>query len=152
MRNNFFPKTYLQNFKFLFLVTILLISGCNSDDDANTPDSLTITVGVFLLNGSTYTDTNKDLIFTTSNACQTWIRTALSDTHSSVSHNHFNAAKDVTYNTTTATITWVEFGPEITQEAIDITCAAGLDGALKTANSNEYSPDKNFFLQIKSIE
>lgn len=114
--------------------------------------SQTISVGIFLLNGSTYSDANKDLVFETGEACQTWSRTAQGDKHSSSSHDHFNAAKNVTYDATTSTITWDEYGPEITQEDIDATCSKGENGALKKANSTDYTKDKNFYLQIKKIE
>ncbi|MBC8754994.1 hypothetical protein H2O64_09950 [Kordia sp. YSTF-M3] len=151
MRNNFSPKTYLHNFKFLFLATTLLIFGC-SDDDSEPTTPATITVGVFLINGTTYTDTNKDLIFTTGEACQSWSRTAQADVHSTGSHDHFNAARNVTYDPASGTITWIEYGPETTQAAIDVTCEAGVDGAPKIANKTDYSADKNFFLQIKLVE
>jgi hypothetical protein len=159
------------------LLTLSLTMGCNDDDvgvnPSRTPDnadstvtptdsamtptdstnaSQTISVGVFLLNGSTYSDANKDLVFKTGEACQTWSRTAQGDKHSSSSHDHFNAAKNVTYDATTSTITWHEYGPETTQEDIDATCSKGENGAVKTANSTDYSKDKNFYLQIKKID
>jgi hypothetical protein len=154
MKSNLFPTAL--SFKILFLVTTLLFFGCEKeeeDDIEPTTTTKTITVGVYLLNGSTYTDSNKDLIFTTGEACQSWSRTAQgSDGHSDTSHDHFNAAKNVTYDDATSTITWTEFGPETTQAAIDATCSAGTGGVTKTANKTGYSQDKNFYLQIKIVE
>jgi hypothetical protein len=101
--------------------------------DTATVSTKTITVGVYLLSGSTYTDSDKDLVFTTSEDCQSWSRTAQGgDGHSNSSHDHFNAAKEVTYD--------------------DATCSAGADGAIKTANKTDYIQDKNFYLQIKKVE
>ena len=167
MRKNLLPTAILINIFFL-LTTIIFISCKQEDDEDVTPDTTTttddsnnttdevgtktITVGVYLLEGSTYTDSNKDLVFTTRDACQSWSRTAQADNHSNTSHDHFNAAKSVSYDDATSTITWTEFGPETTQESIDATCTAGEDGATKTANTTGYSQDKNFYLQIKTVE
>lgn len=145
-----------------FLAGLTLFTACKKEDDEmeeeptttqteNEDKSYTVTVGVFVLNGSSYEDQNKDLVFETQGACQSWSRTAQADNHSSSSHDHFNAAKNTTYDLETETITWTEFGPELDQSAIDQTCEDGSSGATKTANKTEYSEDKNFFLQIKSV-
>ena len=136
-----------------FLVGItsaMLLIGCGKEEvDPNA--SYTVTVGVFLLNNGTYEDQNKDLTFITQEDCQSWSRTAQADTHSTTTHLHYNAAKNTTYDASSETITWVEYGPEISQEDIDATCTAGIDGATKIANKTDYSVDKNFYLQIKSV-
>jgi hypothetical protein len=90
---------------FIFLASLTILMGC-SDDDADptsTSKSYTVTVGVYLLNGSTYEDQNKNFVFDTQEACQSWSRTAEADTHNSSSHDHFNAAKNTTYNSSTET-------------------------------------------------
>ena len=106
---------------------------------------------MFILDGTTYTDQDKDLVFVTQDECQSWSRTAQGDSHDSASHDHFNAAKNTTYNADTETISWDEFGPELDQDAIDATCSAGNNGATKTADKTTYSQDKNFYLQIKTV-
>lgn len=79
------------------------------------------------------------------------VETAQGDGHDSGSHDHYNAAKNTVYDESTETISWNEFGPELDQAAIDATCEAGTGGATKTANKTDYSVDKNFYLQIKSV-
>jgi hypothetical protein len=133
-------------FQVLFLSTTTIISSCNKDSDK----TYTVTVGVYILNGSTYEDQNKDLIFETQEGCQSWSRTAQADNHSSTTHDHFNAATNTTYDANNETISWTEYGPELDQSAIDATCEAGVDGAVKTANKTDYIVDKNFYLKIKS--
>ena len=148
-------------FAALLLGFTLVFTACSKEED-NEPESTentdstsdvsyTITVGVFILEGTTYTDQNKDLVFVTQDECQSWSRTAQSDGHDTESHDHFNAAKNTTYNADTETISWDEFGPELDQTSIDATCSTGDAGATKTANKTGYSLDKNFYLQIKTV-
>ncbi|WP_139955984.1 hypothetical protein [Flavicella sediminum] len=149
----------LGNFKALILICLLAFVGCGESDAGNEMDvapettekSYSITVGVFIQNGNTYTDQNKDLVFVTQDACQSWSRTASGDDHNASSHLHYNAAKNTSYNATTETITWKEYGPEISQELIDATCDNGSNGATKTADKTSYHADKNFFLKIKAV-
>lgn len=150
---------------FILLISLFTLLSCESDEE-ETPEieqtessssddsktSYTVTVGVYILNGTVYEDQNKDLVFTTQEACQSWSRTALSDSHSTASHDHFNAAKNTTYDSDTETITWIEYGPELDQSSIDTTCENGTDGAEKTANKTDYIADKNFYLKIKTVE
>lgn len=152
----------------LFLTGIIAIAGCKKEEEEpeptqqtqneqstateNSDKTYTVTVGVYTLNGSTYEDKNKDFVFETKPECQTWSRTAPADKHSTESHLHYNAAKNTTYNESTETITWVEYGPEIDQTSIEGVCENGSNGATKTANSKDYTADKNFFLKIKSVE
>ena len=135
------------------LINILLLVSCNNENTENITEETTysITVGVYILNGTEYIDQNKDFIFLTQEECRFWSRTAQADTHSTVSHEHYNAAKNTTYNSNTQMITWVEYGPEIDQNSIDITCANGSNGVTKTVNKVSYTADKNFFLKIKSV-
>ncbi len=152
MKNNF--KRSLICFKIFLLAGTLAFVGCKKDDGdtgSSADGAYTITVGVYLLNGNTYEDQNKDLVFVTQEACQSWSRTAQGDDHDAGSHDHFNAAKNTTYNADTETITWLEYGPTTDQASIDSTCDDGSDGATKTANKTDYSADKNFYLQIKSV-
>ena len=152
MKLNIKLNRTLLNFKTLLILSILVFTSCNKDDEeVESTNSYTVTVGVYILNGGTYEDQNKDLVFQTQDACQTWTRTAQGDTHSSSSHDHFNAAKNTSYDATTETLTWTEFGPELDQVAIDATCESGNNGATKTATKTSYNADKNFYLQIKSV-
>ena len=144
----------LQSFKIITLVCIALLFGCKDDDTtepAVSDGSYSVTVGVFILKGSTYEDQNKDFVFETQEACQSWSRTASGDNHDDNPHDHFNAAKNTTYNSGTEIITWTEYGPELDQASIDATCNNGANGATKTANKTSYTADKNFFLKIKSV-
>lgn len=145
----------LLSFKIITMACIILFVGCNDEDEEEEPTtsetSYSVTVGVYILNRSTYEDQNKDLVFETQEACQSWSRTAQEDDHSTSSHDHYNSAKNTTYDVNTETITWTEFGPELDQASIDATCDNGSDGATKTANNTSYSVDKNFYLKIKSV-
>lgn len=136
---------------------ISLITSCSSDDDdkdeiKSENGDYTITVGIYILESGVYEYQNKDFVFKTQEACQTWSRTAPGDIHSSNAHEHFNAAKNTTYNPDTETITWNEFGPEVDQQSIDDTCEKGSNPAIKTANKADYTADKNIFLKIKLVE
>lgn len=157
-------KSSLFNLTILLFVGLFVFTACTKEEETpeeETPvgtqeniveeeDSYTVTVGVFILDGGEYIDQNKDLVFITQDECQSWSRTAQGDTHTASSHDHFNAAKNTTYDVSTETITWLEFGPELNQTEIDATCEAGTDGATKTANKTDFNADKNFFLQIKT--
>jgi uncharacterized repeat protein (TIGR02543 family) len=113
----------------------------------------TVTLGVYKLTMGNYVDDNKDLVYTTGDACQTWSRTTQEgDFHSDDPHLHFNAASNTSYDLATSAITWTEFGPEENQVDIDATCAAGLGGSTKTVNDVDYYSQGNFYLRIKSVE
>ena len=150
------------------IVTAILVaslSGCDSDSPTSsstttdtTADSVSscnaathtcVTVGVYLLSDGVYTDTNKDLIYSVGAKCETWSRTASGDNHDSASHEHYNAQDASTYDG--VTITWFEHGPELSQSAIGTTCAAGTSGVQKIANTNGYTPDKNFYVRVKGV-
>lgn len=137
--------------QILILACTLLFVGCSKEEDPTSDQAYTVTVGVYILNGTTYQDQNKDFIFETQVACQSWSRTASGDTHNSAAHDHYNAAKNTTYKASTETITWTEYGPELDQTSIDATCENGSNGATKTANKVDYTADKNFFLKVKSV-
>lgn len=127
-------------------------SGSDSGGSTSTCDSSVstcVTIGVYLLEGSEYVDTNKDLIYTLGASCETWSRNAQGDGHDSATHLHYNAQTSSTYDGTT--FTWFEYGPETSQSAIDATCAAGTGGVQKTAKLDDYTPDKNFYVKIKSV-
>ncbi len=113
----------------------------------------TVTLGVYKLTTGNYIDDNKDLVYITGDACQTWSRTKLEgDLHSDDPHLHFNAASNTSYDLATSAVTWTEFGPEENQTDIDATCAAGLGGATKTVNDIDYYSQGGFYLRIKSVE
>lgn len=111
--------------------------------------STCVTIGVYTISNGLYVDTNKDLLYTVGKPCETWARTAQPDFHNTVSHLHYNAQDASTYIGTT--MTWFEYGADLTQASIDATCAAGVGGVQKTADLNVYTPDKNFFVKIKSV-
>jgi hypothetical protein len=139
----------------LVATSLFVFTHCSKEEEENESESTekvyTINVGVFILNGSTYEDQNKDLIFDTQESCQSWSRTAKDSIHSLSPHDHFNAAKNTTYDLTAETIRWTEYGPELDQSSIDATCGNGNDGAAKSANKSSYTADKNFYLKIKSV-
>lgn len=65
----------------LLLAFTILFSGCKKDEEEelepatnNSSTSYTITVGVFLEDGGTYTDQDKDLVFVNQADCQSWSR------------------------------------------------------------------------------
>lgn len=140
----------------------------NMPGSNNAGDVGTITVGVFKReqDGVTYTNLNKDLVFQVGVTCQTWDRAVeMPSPMDSVQtpHQHYNAADAVSYQDDA--LTWTEYGPEHSQEEIDATCAAGVDGAEpKVVNSTDYFFDGNmgemdeegnyigFYLKITSVE
>ena len=126
-----------------------------------------ITVGIFRRTGDeSYVQAPVNpFVFEVGVPCQSWSRrVTMPSPMDSIQeeHDHFNAADEVTYDGTT--ITWLEHGPEHSQEEIDATCAAGVDGALKTANGTDYTFDGNmgmmndegewigFYLKIISVD
>lgn len=132
------------------LISLITFFGCTKatiDDNK----SYTVKIGVYLLVGNSYVDQNKDLIFITQAACQSWTRTAQPDIHNSATHKHFNAAKNTTYDIINESITWAEYGPELDQASIDATCNAGINGVVKSANKNTYTSIQKFYLKIKSV-
>lgn len=121
-----------------------------TDDDTTT--TWTITVGAFTLEDGEYIATGHELIFDSKEECQIWSRTAPSDIHSSSSHLHYNAAADVSYDATSKTFSWTEYGPEIDEASIESTCESGVNGAQKTVNDNSYYQDKpNLYLKITDV-
>jgi len=147
--------------KTVFAV-ILMVSllACNKEEPSanetpieNDPGSWTITVGAFSLDDGVYTDLGKELVFESQADCQTWSRTAEGDSHESGSHLHYNAATDVAYESSTSTFRWTEYGPEVDQQTIEATCAAGEDGVTKTVTETSYYKDKpNVYLKIIKVE
>ena len=137
----------------------LMVSFQSCDKDDETPDeentsgsSWTITVDAYTLDNGVYTATGNELIFDSEEECQTWNRTAQEDAHDTESHEHFNAAADVSYDNSTTTFSWTEYGPELDQATIDATCSAGDNGVSKTVDNSSYYQDKpNLYLKISSV-
>ncbi len=149
-------RTSLQarNFTiFLFIITLIGFACDKSTDEPTNSEAVTITVGAFTESNGVYTATGNVLTFDSETNCQTWSRTAQGDAHSSSTHLHYNAAADVSYNSTDTIFSWTEFGPELDQAAIEATCAAGLNGVSKTVNTSSYYQDKpNVYLKIIKVE
>jgi len=99
-----------------------------------------------------YIATGTEFIFDSKEECQTWSRTAQADIHDSNAHLHYNAATDVSYDNSTTTFSWTEYGPEIDQASIENTCSKGSNGVTKTVNDNSYYQDKaNLYLKITKV-
>lgn len=138
------------------LVVALIVSclACKKDDTSaeNNGTTWTITVGAFSLDNGVYSTLGNELIFDSAEECQTWSRTAQGDAHESNPHLHYNAAANVSYNNSTTTFSWTEYGPEIDQASIETTCSNGNNGASKTVNDTDYYQDKpNVYLKITSV-
>ena len=151
------PLTALlsPNFSTLLFALSLITIGCDKtkNEPIITTPGFTITVGAFSENNGTYTALGNELIFDSSEECQTWTRTAQADAHNSADHLHYNAAANISYNHTDTIFSWTEFGPELDQSAIDATCSAGLNGKNKTVNTTSYYQDKpNVYLKITKVE
>ncbi|MBL4648507.1 MAG: hypothetical protein JKY03_02165 [Aureispira sp.] len=154
------PTTLLStNFIALLFALSLITIACNKtkNDPVTTPiittPGFTITVGAFSENNGVYTALGNELIFDSSEECQTWTRTAQSDAHNSATHSHYNAAANISYNHTDTIFSWTEFGPELDQSAIDATCSAGVNGKNKTVNTTSYYQDKpNVYLKITRVD
>ena len=133
------------------IVSVLTISSCNKDEE-NDATEYKITVGAYTLEDGNYIDTGNELIFNSNEECQTWSRTAGADLHSADSHLHYNAAASVSYDNSSTTFNWTEFGPEIDQTSIESTCSSGLGGVSKSVNNSTYYQDKpNLYLKITNV-
>ena len=145
--------------KFLSVVIVALSmaisTGCSKEDEDASSDSsgnYTITVGAFSLNNGVYTALGNELVFDSKQDCQTWSRTASGDGHNTNDHLHYNAASNVSYNHSTTTFTYTEYGPEIDQATIESTCSKGANGVTKTVNNTTYYKDKpSVYLKITSV-
>ncbi|NOQ75037.1 MAG: hypothetical protein GQ574_23695 [Crocinitomix sp.] len=136
-----------------FCIALLFITFIGCDKSDSDTDTYTITIGAFTQDGSgDYIDTGNTLIFHSTQVCQTWSRTAAGDAHSADSHQHYNAASDVDFNSNTTTFSWTEYGPELDEATIEATCAAGNDGVSKTVDDASYYQDKpTLFLKITEV-
>lgn len=140
---------YQKRILFYALPLFLVLVRCATTEAT----TYTITVGAYTQDTSgNYEFTGNELIFHSHEECETWSRTAPPDAHSSSSHLHYNAATDKNYDHVTTTFTWTEYGPELNQQAIESTCSAGINGAVKTVDDQNYFQDKpNLFLKITSV-
>ncbi len=137
-------------FSIIWIVLMaLFLDSCKKQDLA----TYTITVGAYTQDGSgNYVFTGNELIFDSNEECQTWSRTATGDSHSASSHLHFNAAANVSYDNSNVTFSWTEYGPELDQESIEITCNNATGGVNKTVTNTSYYQDKpNLYLKIISV-
>jgi len=136
----------------LLVIGTLSFLSCKKDGESTSNTTWTITVGAFTLNNGTYTATGNELVFDSNEECQTWSRTAQADNHNSNTHLHYNAAANVLFDNSSTTFSWTEFGPELSQNAIENTCSNGANGVDKTVNDNSYYQDKpNLYLKIISV-
>lgn len=140
----------------MFGILIVIFCACTKEDESIIEEgngtSWTITVGAYSLDNGIYTETGNELIFDSEKECQTWSRTAQGDNHDSNSHLHYNAVADVSYNSSSVSFSWTEYGPEIDQTSIDNTCTNGVGGVDKTVTNSDYYQDKpNVYLKITSV-
>lgn len=122
----------------------------NSSDGTTVDNSnaITVEVGIFERTGEdSYEQLSIDPFeFVVGESCQTWsrkVRQPSPNDSIQTEHDHFNAADEVSWNSETRTITWLEYGPEHSQDEIDATCAAAQDGAFKEVNDTDYYFDGN---------
>ena len=111
-------------------------------------EGIIVEVGIFERTGEdSYEQLSIDPFeFVVGESCQTWSRSVRQPSPNDsiqTEHDHFNAADEVTWNSGTRTITWLEYGPEHSQGEIDATCAAAQDGAFKEVNDTDYYFDGN---------
>ena len=119
----------------------------------------TITVRAYSYDPGTgvysHNTTADDLVFQTDvQGCTVWTRTAQPHGDILESHLHYNAYVDPIYDADEGSFTWTEYGSEESQEDIEATCAAGVDGKTKTVDFTDYYKDKNnhsVYLQILSV-
>jgi len=152
-------------------LALVYCAGCGGDD-SDTPDAaagpdmgpeatdLTATVGAYTRDADgNYVDTGRTLVIGVGVPCFGWTRTARG--HEMIAevglpavegeHDHYNAAGESSY--VDGVFTWVEFGPEHDQDAIDATCAAGVDGVSKSVTADDYFEDHGgLFLKLHSVE
>jgi hypothetical protein len=146
---------FSTHFVALLFIVSLINTACDKtqNDPVITTPGFTITVAAFSENNGVYTALGNELIFDSSEECQTWSRTAQGDAHNSATHLHYNAAANISYNHTDTIFSWTEFGPELDQAAINSTCSAGRNGKNKTVNTTGYYQDKpNVYLKITKVE
>jgi hypothetical protein len=93
----------------LLLTLFLLHTGCDKsqNEPVITTPGFTITVGAFSESNGVYTALGNELIFDSSEECQTWSRTAQADIHNSATHLHYNAAANISYNHTDTIFRWI---------------------------------------------
>ena len=104
--------------------------------------------------GWTMTDTNATYSVEVGKSCYSWSRTTsvshvVDGVSYSAGHYPFNAADNTSY--ANGVYNWTEYGPEHSQSEIDTTCAAGTEGKVKTANSDNYTADVTIYLKIDSV-
>lgn len=131
------------------IIILLCLSACKKGSG----DVFEITIGVYSKDSlGIYFDTGKELNFNSNDDCQIWSRSAMPDSHSNDTHLHYNAAKNVHFDEGTNTFTYTEYGPELDESSIQITCEEGIGGVTKSVNDQNYYQDKpNVYLKIKSI-
>ena len=130
----------------------------STDDTATSTEVQYVTVGVYTKDDQgDYIDTGKTLFFEVGVECYSWTRS--SQPHESIGnleaveevHDHYNAGDNTSY--VDGVFTWTEYGPEHTQENIDTTCAAGVDGVEKSVTAEAYYEDHGgLYLKIIAVE
>ena len=152
-----------HNFITIFSIAcgILVACGESKDDTAETtspPEVTEVTIGVYTKDEQgNYQDTGKTLFFEVGVSCYSWTRQSMP--HDEIgnleaiddTHDHYNAGDNTSY--IDGVFTWTEYGPEHTQGAIDETCAAGVDGVVKSVHADDYYEDHGgLYLRIISAE
>ena len=160
----------MPNQPLSFCIPLLCSLACgtsSTDETCYTPSEVEttfpntadfVTVGVYTQSDEDcYIDTGRTLFFEVDSACYVWTRTSQGhDENGNLdaqegAHDHFNAADDMSY--TDGIFTWTEYGPEHSHEAIEDTCASGVDGVVKSVSSVDYYADHGgLYLRIVDIE
>lgn len=124
----------------------------SNDDTGSDPDNPSkVVLGVFMKESDgTYTRQNVDDIeLQIQSDCQGWSRNTMGGVN-------YNAASNVVYDKVNESVTWLEFGPESSeQDALEI-CQSNTLGASKSADKINYAPATNSennraYLRIVSV-
>lgn len=142
----------------------LIESNDSCENTAEEPKVTLVTVAFFLLDEEgnlaplvdPYTERQGKIVFDMSDDVYYWSRLADGDRQNPEDgHPHYNAAADMFY--IDGVFSWVEYGPEHSQEAIEALVEEGTAGTRKavtfgTENARFYRDHHGLHLQIESVE
>lgn len=149
-----------QWYHFLSAIVVIgfLLIGCEKEEDPSVSkiklddSSKTITVGIFYKSNDEYISTGKKLYFNSKTECQSYIRNAEADNHSSITHLHYFSAGSVYLNESDTIFVWTEYGPQMNQASIDHYCNNKINGIKKEISTKDYYKDNNSYLKILRID